>query len=195
MTVSSTCGFVVRERPKDRRRGAMSPGSSPGGPKPPRAGRCPAPNASSPGCPPMLPPQPDPELLGGAAPVRPLVCSCSGASLRLVSSTTLPDHAALGERMLPKPFITRSSVVTVSWLWFRCSSGLAQGSDSKPPPKPNDSRRERRDRAEFGSCIGATWVGGVVGRSFAVSEGALFDVRNRSRKPLLGCGSSARRLC
>ena len=207
MTVSSTCRFVGRERAKDRRCGPISPGSSPGGPKPPRAGGCPAPNVSSPGGPPMLPPHPEPELMGGAASVRPFVCCCCcGASLCLVSSTTLPpdppDHAFVVERILPKPFttrskpsLTRSSVVMASWLWLRCISGLPHGSDSKPPPRPKDPRRERRDRAEFGSCNGVTWGGGVAGRPSAGSEGPLFEVRSRLRKPLLGWGSSACKLC
>lgn len=102
VTVSSIWGFVVRVMPAGRRRGMRSLGSSPGGAKLLKVGRGAALNgASSEG---LLtgPPHPDPELLGSAGSVRPLVCS-GVASFWTVSSTALFDQALVVERMLPYP--------------------------------------------------------------------------------------------
>lgn len=115
VTVSSTLGFVVRAIPRDRRRGAGSMGSSPGGPNPPSAGRdALAKGASSPDGPgpPKLPPQPEPELLGSTGSGGTLVGSCDKPNWA-GSSTGLLDHAFVVERMLPYPLIIRGSEVTV----------------------------------------------------------------------------------
>lgn len=102
-TVSSTFGFVARAIPKDRRRGAVSPGSSPGGPKSANVGRdAPAKTASSPDGPgpPKLPPQPEPELLGSTGGGGTVEGSWGNPNWA-ASSTGLLDHAFVVERMLP----------------------------------------------------------------------------------------------
>jgi hypothetical protein len=107
VTVSATWGFVERVIPIDRRRGAMSPGSSLTGPKAPRPGRGAPTNPPSSGVVPILPPHPDPELLGGggtAASVGATLRPCWGTSVWLWagSSTALgADQAFVVERILP----------------------------------------------------------------------------------------------
>lgn len=102
--------------PRDRRREAISPGSSPGGPNPPNVERdAPAILESTPGRPLKLPApsQPEPELLGSTGSCGMLVGSCDKPNLP-ASSTGRLDHAFVVERMLPYPFIVRCSVVSVT---------------------------------------------------------------------------------